>query len=257
MIIATLRNAAVVTFTLVTGIAIAPASAQVDTDLPLGISFAGDAPGGTPPWVNVLFRDFDNIPDFGTFNWIKNTVEVQVTTAGGFYDEPGGSCCGVQGKGNLTGRENLKALWLNVHPRVDISKLKLYWTGESMPPGTQPGACDSSGCADKFPAAGLRPTDIEIARNKFKVGPSGCDFDILIQWKGKNKLGQDADHSKLLLVYDDANQDIDPSDFTVASDSCKRNRPGVFIGVGHVQNTSGGEGSGWIKDGTAVVEPVE
>jgi hypothetical protein len=31
----------------------------------------------------------------------------------------------------------------------------------------------------------------------------------------------------------------------------------VFIGVGHVQNTSGGEGSGWIKDGTPIVEPVK
>jgi hypothetical protein len=99
-----------------------------DTDLPLGVSWNGDAPGGAPPWVNVLFRDFsDAAPGaYGDFEWIRKTIEVQVTTGSDFYDEPGGSCCGVQGKGNLTAYENLKALWLSFNPRLDVKKLKIY-----------------------------------------------------------------------------------------------------------------------------------
>jgi len=244
-----IRNAALLALALGSA---APVMAQ-DHDMPLGIAFSGDAPAGTPPWVNVRFRDFDTIErdgpnGFGTYYWLKNTVEVQVTTGNGFYDEPGGSCCGVQGLGNLTGRENLKALWLNVSPRVDLTKLKLYWTGESMPPGTVGDACDASGCADVFPAAGLKPTDITIVRNKSHAGPSGCSFDVLIEWKGRDKLGQAAEHSKLLFVYDDASQNIDWTDFMVASDACKKSGA-LFMGVGHVQNIYGPEGSGWIKDG--------
>jgi hypothetical protein len=246
-----IRTAAVLALALG---ATAPAIAQIDTDMPLGVSWNGDSPAGTPPWVNVLFRDFSNIPDFGTFNWIKNTVEVQITTGGEVYDDPEPSCCAVQGKGNLTGRENLKALWLNVHPRIDLSKLKLYWTGASMPPGTVGDACNADGCADTFPAAGLEPTDISIGRDKFRAGSSSCTFDILIQWKGKDKLGQDVDWSKLLLVYDDANEDIDSADFMLPSDACKK-AGALFMGVGHIQNTYGPQGGGWIKDGMPVAAP--
>lgn len=222
----------------------APVAAVQDTDLPLGVSWNGDAPGGAPPWVNVLFRDFSDADPgaYGDFEWIRNTVEVQVTTGSDFYDEPGGSCCGVQGKGNLTAYENLKAIWLNFNHSLDIKKLKIYWTGSPMP--------DGPAGANTFPAAGLQPTDIAIGENKFKAGAS-CSFDILIQWKGGKKLGQDADHSKLLFVYENGATDISAEDFLVAAAPCKKNAPGPFIGVGHIQNTSGADGGGWIKDGGA------
>jgi hypothetical protein len=229
-----------------------PALAQVDQRMPLGTHVAGDAPGAAPPWVTVLFRDFDSIPDFGTFNWIKNAVEVQITTDDQFHDDNPPSCCGVQGYGNLTGRENVKAIWLNVHPRVDLTKLKLYWTGESMPPGASGDACDANGCADTFPAAGLKPSNISIGRNKFRAGPTGCSFDVLIEWKGEDKLGQAAEHSKLLFVYDDAKKNIGFSDFILASDAC-RNSGDLYMGVAHIQNTDGSEGGGWIKDDVPTV----
>ena len=36
------------------------AQAVEDTDLALGESYAGTAPGGGAPWVNVLLRDFSD-----------------------------------------------------------------------------------------------------------------------------------------------------------------------------------------------------
>jgi hypothetical protein len=249
--LATLRTTLVATLALG---AAAPALAQVDRDLPLSTALTGDIPAGAPPWANVRFRDFTGIPDSGIYNWIEKTVEVQVTTGQGCFDLLDDGSCRVEGLGNLTGDENLKALWLNVSPHIDPSKLKVYWTGESMPPGTVGDACDDTGCADTFPQPGLRPTDMAIGRNRFRAGPSGCLFDILIQWRGGSKLGQEAEHSKLLLVYDDANTEIDSSDFILPSDAC-RNSGALFIGVGHIQNTDGPEGSGWIKDGPPAEPP--
>jgi hypothetical protein len=218
--------------------AVGTAVAVEDTDLPLGKSFKGEAPAGDAPWVNVLLRDFSDAQPgaYGDFEWIRNTVEVQVTTGSEFYDDAGGSCCGVQGKGNLTGSESLRSLYLNVNPRLNPKKLKIYWTGEPMPPGPDG--------ANTFPAAGLKPTQIQIGRNEFQADGAGS-FDILIQWKGKEKLGPDVDWSKLLIVYDDGNKDISADDFLMVSHRPERHG-GPFIGVGRVKGIDGDD-SAWIK----------
>jgi hypothetical protein len=110
---------------------------------------------------------------------------------------------------------------------------------------------DGPNGANVFPAAGLQPTDIAVGENKFRAGAS-CSFDILIQWKGPKKLGQDMDYSKLLFVYGDPNdlteEDLRADDFLVAAAPCKKGAPEPFLGVGHIQNTSGAEGGGWIKN---------
>jgi len=86
----------------------------------------------------------------------------------------------------------------------------------------------------------LHPTNFERR--------ASCSFDILIQWKGDEKLRQDADHCKLLFVYYSGAADISAGDFLVAAPPCKKNTPGPSLGVGHIQNTNGAEASSWIKD---------
>lgn len=209
-------------------------ASAADTDLPLRASWKGDAPGGAPPWVNVLMRDFSDAGPLGDFEWIRPTVEVQITTAPGHFDDPGGSCCPVEGKGNLTGSENLRAIWLNVSSRLEAGKLKIYWTGNPMPP-----------FGHTFPAAGLQPSRISVRQNGFSLGSAG-KFDIQIEWNGAHKLGQDVDWSKLLFVYDDPSIDLTPEDFQVTS-SGSHDAAAPFLAIGHVRRTSGAEGSAWIK----------
>ncbi len=216
-----------------------------DTDLPLGQSYAGTAPGGSAPWVNVLFRDFsDAEPDaYGTFEWIRNTVEVQITTAttapGAPFDDAGGSCCPVVGKGNLTGRERLDDLYLNFNRALDARKLKIYWTGRPMAPGP-----DGS---NVFPAAGLEPVAMLVRENHFHAGGGAGRFDILLKWGGRAKLGQDGDWSKLLFVYDNGHTDISAEDFLVVSNK-PRSHAAPFIAVGRIQHTDGRSANGWIKN---------
>jgi hypothetical protein len=217
----------------------------LDTDLPLGTSYSGTAPGGAAPWVNVRFRDFSGADPgaYGTFEWIRNTVEVQVTTAttapGAPYDDPGGSCCPVVGKGNLTAKERLLELYLNFNSRLDASKLKVYWTGKPMDAGPAG--------SNVFPAAGLEPIRIEVRENGFKADGGAGRFDVLLMWNGNAKLGQDADWSKLLFVYDNGNTDISADDFLVVS-SGATSPAAPFIAVGRVQNTNGATANGWIKN---------
>jgi hypothetical protein len=216
-----------------------------DTDLSLGDSYSGSAPGGTPPWVNILFRDFSDADPgaYGTFEWIRNTVEVQITTRttadGAPFDDPGGSCCPVVGKGNLTGRERLSELYLNLNHALDPRKLKIYWTGKPMAPGPAG--------SNVFPAAGLAPVSIKIDGDAFQPGDGAGRFDIRLRWAGDEKLGQDGDWSKLLFVYDDANTDISAEDFLVVSKRAK-SKAGPFIAVGRIKNTHGHSDNGWIKD---------
>jgi hypothetical protein len=245
--VAKFKQAALIGFIVLAGVGAGTANAQ-DQSLELGTLWKGNAPASSDkPWVNVLFRDFEGAG--GIFEWINNTVEVQVTTGSEDYPPLPSDpiqCCTVEGNGHLTANETLKSLYLNVNPRIDISKLKLYWTGNSMPPGA--GQCDAGICADKFPAAGLEPSNIAIGTNRFRV-PGGCAFDILIEWKGQQRMGRDSDHSKLLLVYDDATQSITKSDFLIASDVCPDNVNVPIYGAAHVQTPNGGGGAGWIKDG--------
>ncbi len=221
------------------------AHAVEDTDLGLGRAYAGTAPGGSAPWVNILFRDFsDAAPGaYGSFEWIRNTVEVQVTTAttapDAPFDDPQGSCCPVAGKGNLTGRERLNELYLNFNHLLDPNKLKVYWTGEPMPDGP-----DGS---NVFPAAGLEPIAMQIRKDTFAPGAGAGRFDIVLKWGGTGKLGQDADWSKLLFVYDNGNTDISADDFLVVSKAAA-SPSAPFIAVGKVLNTDGASAIGWIKD---------
>jgi hypothetical protein len=176
------------------------ALAQQEQNLTLNVPVQGSATGS----VNVLFRDFSDIPDFGNFNWIKNTIEVQVTTNGVTYnDPPPADCCPVVGKGSLSAGQSLQSLFLNFNPNLDINKLKLYWTGDPMPPGEPTNAAT-------FPTAGDKPSDIAIASNGFYAG-GGQLFDIFMNWNGPMTF------SKLLLVYDDAKTDIGFSDFFLPS----------------------------------------
>ena len=210
----------------------------LDTDLPLGTSYSGTAPGGAAPWVNVRFRDFSGADTgaYGTFEWIRNTVEVQVTTApGALHDDPGA----VVGKGNLTAKERLLELYLNFNSRLDASKLKVYWTGKPMDAGPAG--------SNVFPAAGLEPIRIEVRENGFKADGGVGRFDILLMWNGNAKLGQDADWTKLLFVYDNGNPDISADDFLVES-SGATSPAAPFIAVGRVQNTNGTTANGWIKN---------
>ena len=221
------------------------AQAVEDTDLALGESYAGTAPGGGAPWVNVLLRDFsDAAPGaYGDFEWIRNTVEVQVTTAttapGAPFDDPGGSCCPVVGKGNLTARERLTELYLNFNHLLDVRKLEVYWTGKPMAAGPDG--------ANVFPAAGLEPIVMEVRENGFNPGHRAGRFDIRLKWGGGGDLGQDADWSKLLFVYDGGNTDISAEDFLVVSKGAT-SPSAPFIAAGRVLNTDGASATGWIKD---------
>ena len=222
---------------LVGAMLMAGGAQALDTDLPLGTSYSGTAPGGAAPWVNVRFRDFSGADRdaYGTYEWIRNTVEVQVTTSGVFHDDPGA----VVGKGNLTAKERLLELYLNVNSRLDASKLKIYWTGKPMDAGPAG--------SNVFPASGLEPSRIEVRENGFKADGGAGRFDILLMWNGNAKLGQDADWSKLLFVYDNGNTDISADDFLVESNGATS--PGApFIAVGRVQNTSEATAHGWIKN---------
>jgi hypothetical protein len=157
------------------------ATAQQDQHLILNVPVEGSATGS----VNVLFRDFSNIPDFGDFNWIKNTIEVQVDSSG-------------------LPNQQLQSLFLNFNPNLDINKLAFYWTGEPMP---VPGIPDN---ANTFDNPGTKPSDIAIASNGFYAG-GGQLFDIFVAWN------QPSTFSKLLLVYDDSNTDIGFNDFFLPS----------------------------------------
>jgi len=144
------------------------AVAAEDTLLPLGHAYAGGTPSGDAPWINILFRDFSNDPsDFGTYEWIRKTVEVQVTAGNELYDEPpAGGCCPVQGYGNLVGQERLDELLLNFNRHLDIRKLRAYWTGNPMPPGPEG--------SNTFPDNGLEPVLMEVRKN-------GC------KWRSKSE----------------------------------------------------------------------
>ena len=104
--------------------------------------------------------------------------------------------------------------------------------------------------ADRFPDAGLQPSDISLGANFDKAGADGL-FDIKLEWKdGANKLGPaDPDHSfsKLLLVYDDGKSNIDASDFFFGSAPDKGSKFGPFDAVAHIRNIpTTSEDSGWI-----------
>lgn len=176
-----------------------------EIDIPLSTAVTGQ-PGGTAPYVNVLLRDFSDAGDMGSYEWIRNTIEVQVTTGSDKYDP--GPCCPVQGKGNLAAGDRLDALYLSVSPRIDLSKLKVYWAGEPMAAGP-----DGS---NVFAASGLKPTAVMVKRDGFSAGAAGA-FDIMVQWAGAQKFGPDMPYVKLLLVYDNAKSDIGLQDFTVSN----------------------------------------
>jgi len=162
---------------LVAGAATAQAA---DKLLVLGVPVAGGAAGS----VNVLFRDFSTATLDPDFEWIRNTIELQVTPS-------------------LTDQD-LQSLFLNFNPDLDISKLALYWTGAPMPvPGIPPGG-------STFPGSGDKPSGIAIASNVFYAG-GGQLFDILAQWDAGMTF------SKLLLVYNNANTDIGFDDVFVTS----------------------------------------
>jgi hypothetical protein len=219
----------------------ANAAFAADTNLPLGTLWKGEAPAGSPPWVNVLIRTFsDAAPGaYASYEWIRYTLEVQVTTDSAFHDETPASCCGVQGYGHLSGRETLESLYLNLNPRLDIDKLRIYWTGAPMAAG-QPGS-------DTFPAAGLRPSKIRIEANEFGLGAAG-KFDIKLEWDGNTKLGPSGvSWSKLLFVYGDGGIDdaLLPSDIQVMSRNA-RSGLAPFIAAGHIKHVDGGD-EAWIK----------
>ncbi len=210
-----------------------------DTDLQLGTLWKGTAPEGTPAWINVLYRTFSDAPagSFGTYEWIRYTVEVQVTTDRIVHDDTPHTCCEVHGKGNLTGQEILDTLYLNVNPRLDIEKLKIYWTGAPMAPGPTG--------SNVFPVAGNPPSKIDIEANEFELSSAG-KFDILLQWRGIKRLGPSGTSwSKLLFVYDDGRQELLPSDIQVSSRNA-RSGLAPFIAVGHIKNV-GGDDNAWIK----------
>lgn len=227
---------------LLAAIAVSSSSigAVVDTDMPLKVSWNGSPP--TPDsrtWVNVLFRDFSGAGPLDNFEWIRNTVELQITTDSLTH----GKQAQVVGHGSLLSGEDVKSLWLKFNPKKDISKLKIYWTGASMAPGVPTNA-------DTFPDAGLQPSDISLGANFDKAGADG-HFDIKLEWKdGANKLGPaDPDHSfsKLLLVYDDGKSNIDASDFFFGSAPDKGSKFGPFDAVAHIRNIpTTSEDSGWI-----------
>ena len=218
-------------------------AAVTDTSMPLNVSWNGAKP--TPDdrtWVNALFRDFSGAGALGTFEWIRNTVELQITTDSLLH----GSQAPVQGFGNLVGQEDVKSLWLNFNPSKDISKLAIYWTGAPMSPGP-------SG-SDTFPDAGLKPSDMLAGPQNFDKAGADGNFDIRIDWdSGGIKLGP-ADSansfSKLLLVYDNGASNLDASDFFFSSSSGNGSPFGPFQSVAHIRNI--GNDSGWIA---AVPEP--
>jgi hypothetical protein len=224
------------------------AAGAQDSDVALGTVFAGARPGigaadaasprnNSAPWVNVRLRDFSDAPpgDYGTYEWIRKTVEVQISVDDGYYQQSGVGCCQVQGLGNLKGTEYLSALYLNFNKRLNLHKLKLYWTGKSMPPGVPTGA-------DTFPVAGKEPVEVSIGKNAFHAGPGG-DFDVKVVWKdGDMKPGG---WSKLLFVYDDGKEEISPADFSVASRD-PRSPYAPFVAVGQIKGIEGSK-EGWIK----------
>ena len=156
-------------------------SAQVqDNHLILNVDVGGTAPG----FVDVLFRDFTNAGPLDDFEWIRPTIELQVSPS-------------------LTASQQLQSLYLNFTPDLDITKLRLYWTGSPMPPG-KPGS-------DTFMNPGIEPSTIAIARNGIYAG-GGQLFDIFMHWTT-----QPMTFSKLLLYYDDTNVDLTFADFNVKS----------------------------------------
>jgi hypothetical protein len=218
-----------------------PAFAAV-TDSSVALNFAWNGAKPSPDdrtWVNALYRDFSGAGALGNFEWIRNTIELQVTTDSLLH----GSQAPVQGFGHLASGEDVKSLWLNFNPNKDISKLKISWTGASMAPGVPTNA-------DTFPDAGLKPSDFVIGANIDKAGADGL-FDIRIDWdKGGIKLGPDDSansFSKLLLVYNDGKSNLEPSDFFFSSAPAQGSNFGPFEAVAHIRNIpGGGEDSGWI-----------
>src|SRR3954452_25021612 len=221
-------------------------AAVTDTSVALNFSWNGAKP--TPDdrtWVNTLYRDFTGAGSLGNFEWIRNTIELQVTTDSLLH----GTQAPVQGFGHLASGEDVKSLWLNFNPNKDISKLKIYWTGASMAPGVPTNA-------DTFPDAGLQPSGFVVGADIDKAGADGL-FDIRIDWdKGGIKLGpanSATSFSKLLLVYDDGKANLEPSDFSFRSAPAQGSTFGPFEAVAHIRNIpGGGEDSGWIA---AVPEP--
>ena len=71
------------TFALASALLVsAYASAAVtDTSLPLNTWWDGAKPTANDrTWVNALFRDFSGADPLGNFEWIRNTIELQITT---------------------------------------------------------------------------------------------------------------------------------------------------------------------------------
>jgi PEP-CTERM motif len=181
------------------------ATAQVDSHLVLDAPVAGGATGS----VDLLFRDFTTAGDLDTYEWIRNTIELQVHPSAGLA---------------------VQSLFLNFNPDLDITKLALYWTGDPMPPGP-PGS-------NTFGDAGDKPSDIAIASNGFYAG-GGELFDVFTHWNAPTTF------SKLLLVYDGGDIDISFADFSVKSATAPFFTPpgfGPLLAAGAVTGP-GGQGT--------------
>jgi len=181
-----------------------------EADIPLSAAIGGGAPAGKAPWVNLLLRDFSDAGDMGSYEWIRNTVELQVTTGSEKYDP--GPCCPVQGKGNLGANQRVKAVYLNIASRLDPSKLRVYWAGEAMTPGPEG--------SNVFAASGARPSRIQVNKGAFRSSGAGT-YDAYIEWQGSATLGPETPYVKLLLVYDGAKTDISPDDFAVSNGTAR------------------------------------
>ncbi len=231
--------------------AAAPAQA-IDINLGLDTTYTGDDPSSpNKPWVNIRLFDLSDVPGLvgGPADSFKTTVEMQITTTqtsqpdGNFLAGIGiPSCCGVPGRGNLTGSEFVSDVYLNFNPNLDLSKLSLKWTGD--------GSLD-------FPLPGVSPVNIQIAENGFSA-PGDGNFDIKISFETSNSdpaqrlapLG--TSWSKLLFTYDGGSTDISPNDFYFFSQPKSPGNQLSYLAVAHVQGIDGPAGSGHIA---AVPEP--
>jgi hypothetical protein len=201
--------------------------------------------------VNIRLFDLSDVPGLvgSPADSFKSMVEMQITTTQ--TSQPDGSflvgigipsCCGVPGRGNLTGTEFVSQVYLNFNPHLDLSKLTLAWTGDP---------------ALGFPLFGVSPVAIQIAENGFST-PGDSDFDIKISFATSNtdptqRLSPaGTSWSKLLFTYDGGNTDISPNDFYFFSEPKNPGNALSYLAVAHVQGIEGSEGSGLI---TAVPEP--
>jgi hypothetical protein len=229
------------TFALASALLVsAYASAAVtDTSLPLNTWWDGAKPTANDrTWVNALFRDFSGADPLGNFEWIRNTIELQITTDSLTH----GASAPVQGFGNLADGETVESLWLNFNPNLEIGKLAIYWTGIAMPPGP-------SG-ADTFPDAGLQPSMLLVGPQDFDQAGADGLFDVRIDFPALGPADTANSFSKLLLVYDGGRTNIDPSDFFFSS-APGNGSSGPFKAVALIRNIPDGD-SGWIA---AVPEP--